>query len=31
MSDEWECDSCSSVFALETEYDLHLETAHKEE
>ena len=30
MSNEWECEGCAAVFATENEYDLHIETAHKE-
>lgn len=30
MSDEWECE-CAAVFATESEYDTHIETAHEEE
>jgi len=31
MSDEWECEGCAAVFATESEYDTHIETAHEED
>jgi len=31
MIDEWECEGCSAVFTTESEYDTHIETAHKED
>lgn len=31
MSNEWECEGCAAVFATESEYDLHIETAHQED
>jgi uncharacterized C2H2 Zn-finger protein len=31
MSDEWECEGCAAVFATESEYDIHIETAHEED
>ena len=31
MIDEWECESCSEIFKLDTEYDRHIEIAHGDE
>jgi uncharacterized C2H2 Zn-finger protein len=31
MSDEWECEGCATVFATESEYNMHTETAHEED